>query len=78
VFRSPSPFNEGAFSADGTRLAVFHEAGRKFVRIGPSLGEGIVWLEGSDLRNGTIEVEKRGSNVQGQSLWASRFAVSTI
>jgi hypothetical protein len=62
----------------GTRSAQFvEEAGPKFVRVGPALGEGVVWLEGSDLRNGTIEVEMRGSNVQGRVLWASRFAVST-
>jgi hypothetical protein len=58
----------------GTRSAQFvEEAGRKFVRVGPALGEGVVWLEGSDLRNGTIEVEMRGSNVQGQSFVGLAF-----
>jgi hypothetical protein len=41
--------------------------------VGPALGEGVVWLEGSHLRNGTIDVEMRGSNVQGQSLVGLAF-----
>ena len=58
----------------GTRPAQFvEEAGRKFIRVGPALGEGVVWLEGSHLRNGTIEVEMRGSNVQGQSFVGLAF-----
>jgi hypothetical protein len=63
----------GGWRSD-TRSAQFvEEAGRKFIRVGPALGEGVVWLEGSDLRNGTIEVEMRGSNVQGQSFVGLAF-----
>lgn len=58
----------------GTRSAQFvEEAGRKFIRVEPAPGEGVVWLEGSDLRNGTIEVEMRGSDVQGQSFVGLAF-----
>jgi len=49
------------------------EAGRTIVRVEEKPGEGVVWLEGSALENGTIELELRGKDLVGQSFVGVAF-----
>jgi hypothetical protein len=74
VATTPLPITTPGGWRSGTRSAEsVEEVGRTFLRVRPAPGEGVVWLEGSDFRNGTIEVEMRGRDVQGQSFVGVAF-----
>ncbi len=48
-------------------------AGRPGVHLSEKEGNGVAWLEGTDFAQGTIEVEVKGRDVQGQSFVGVAF-----
>ena len=68
VVSTPSGWRSTTRSAE-----IVDEAGRRVVRVEAKAGEGVVWMEGSALENGTIEVEMRGKDVVGQSFVGLAF-----
>jgi hypothetical protein len=46
---------------------------RSGVRLSAAAGNGVAWVEGTDFRSGTIEVEIRGKDIQGQSFVGVAF-----
>jgi hypothetical protein len=49
------------------------EGKREVVHLDARPREGVVWLEGSDFKDGTIEVDLRGKNVTGHSMLGVAF-----
>jgi hypothetical protein len=49
------------------------EGGRNFIHVDARPDDGVVWLRGSDFEEGTIEVEIRGKDVQGESFVGIAF-----
>lgn len=49
------------------------EDGRQIVRVDARLGDGVIWQEGADVTDGTIELEIRGANRPGQSFVGVAF-----
>jgi hypothetical protein len=60
------------FGDDGSRLRVLNrevtsiEDRKGGVRLSAAAGNGVAWLEGTDFRSGTIEIEIRGRETSGQ------------
>lgn len=66
--------------ADGKGLTVFNrsassltDGARKGVRLSESPGDGVAYLQGIEFANGTIELDVRGKDVQGQSFVGVAF-----
>jgi hypothetical protein len=66
--------------ADGKRLKVFNrsvsslnDGARKGARLSESSGDGVAYLPGVELANGTIELDVRGKDVQQQSFLGVAF-----
>ena len=66
--------------ADGKRLTVFNrslsrldDGARKGVRLSEAQGDGGAYLQGVEFANGTIELDVRGKDVQGQSFVGVAF-----
>src|SRR5882724_4929202 len=55
------------------RATVHQEGDRRFVRLDEGTGSGDAWLIGSDFKEGTIEVDLRGKNIQGESFVGIAF-----
>jgi hypothetical protein len=49
------------------------DAGRDIVRVDARVGDGVIWLDGVEVRNGIIELELRGANRPGQSFVGVAF-----
>jgi 3-keto-disaccharide hydrolase len=59
------PYNRGTESIE--------EGGRKFIRLDARSDDGVVWLKGTTFREGTIDIDLRGKDVQGQSFIGIAF-----
>jgi hypothetical protein len=59
--------------ASNRAATIVEEAGRRIVRVDARLGDGVIWQEGAELRNGTIEVDIRGANRPGESFVGITF-----
>lgn len=79
VFGQPAVADELALTAPSGWLpynraaTAVEERGRKFIHLDARSDDGVVWLAGSRFRDGTIEVELRGKDVQGQSFIGIAF-----
>lgn len=54
-------------------LSSFNDGTRKGVRLDERPGDGVAYLKGIEFSNGTIEVDVRGKDVQGQSFVGVAF-----
>jgi hypothetical protein len=54
-------------------VAPIEEGGRQFLRLDARSDDGVVWLAGSNFREGSIAVDIRGKDVQGQSFVGIAF-----
>jgi hypothetical protein len=52
---------------------LMEEGGHKFIHLDARLDDGVVWLRGSDFKEGTITVDIRGKDVQGESFVGIAF-----
>lgn len=66
--------------AGGTGLKLFNrsassiaDGARKGVRLNDSQGDGVAYIQGIELANGTIEIDLKGKDVQGQSFVGVAF-----
>jgi len=58
---------EGDWSIANRQAKVVEEEGRVSVYFAAKPGDGVAWLDGVDLANGTIEVDIKGTDVRGRS-----------
>ena len=65
-----APAGWRAYNRAATRVP---DAGRDIVRVDERLGDGVIWLDGVEVHDGTIEVELRGANRPGQSFLGVAF-----
>ncbi len=75
---SPSAAGQQVDLATGKLRGVNREVtalagGRPGVHVSEKAGPGVVWIEGSDFAQGTIEVDVRGRDVQGRSFVGVAF-----
>ena len=59
------PYNRG--------VTFLREEGRQIVRVDARPDDGVVWLAGAQIKEGTIEADLRGKDVQGQSFIGIAF-----
>lgn len=59
--------------AHNRAVKVIDEHGRQFIRLDARSDDGVAWLVGATLSDGTIEADLRGKDIQGQSFIGIAF-----
>lgn len=63
----------GGFDVYGRTLSTIDEPGHAGIRLNAASGEGVAWLKGVDLKDGTIEFDVRGADIVQHSFVGIAF-----
>ncbi len=66
-------FKDKKFTIYGRTATALEDGKRKGIKLDAQPREGLLWLTGVGFKQGTIEVDLRGKDVQGRASWGSRF-----
>lgn len=69
----PAAAKAGTIEVHGRELTVLNEPGHAGIRLSTDYGEGLAWLKGIDLADGTIELDVRGAAIEQHSFVGIAF-----